>query len=261
MAISIHNASCVSPKAQIGESVSVGPFTVIEDDVVIGSGTTIGANVLVANGARIGKECRIHHGAVLSTPPQDLKFRGEVTTLEVGDHTIIREYVTLNRGTNERWKTTIGNHCFIMAYAHVAHDCSVGNHVILANAVNMGGHVVIEENAVVGGVVAIHQFSHIGRHSMIGGGFRVTKDVPPYVLAGQEPLAFNGLNVVGLRRRNFTPEAISALEQAYRFIYRSKLNVSQAIGKIQSELPQTDEIKNVIEFIQKSKRGIIWTRR
>ena len=261
MSTSIHTSAVVSPKAQIGENVVIGPFTIIEDDVVIGSGTTIGSSVLIANGARIGKECRIHHGAVVSSPPQDLKFRGEVTTLELGDHTIVREYATLNRGTHERWKTTVGNHCFIMAYAHVAHDCAVGNHVILANAANMGGHVVIEDNAVVGGVVAIHQFSHIGRHSMIGGGFRVTKDVPPYVLAGQEPLAFNGLNVIGLKRRNFPPETLATLGRAYNFIYHSKLNVSQAIEKIKSELPQTDEIRNVIEFIEKSRRGIIWSRR
>jgi UDP-N-acetylglucosamine acyltransferase len=261
MSTSIHSSAVVSPKAQVGENVVIGPFTIIEDDVVIGSGTTIGSNVLVANGARIGKECRLHHGAVLSSPPQDLKFRGEITTLEVGDHTIVREYATLNRGTHERWKTTVGNHCFIMAYAHVAHDCTVGNHVILANSANMGGHVVIEDNAVVGGVVAIHQFSHIGRHSMIGGGFRVTKDVPPYVLAGQEPLAFNGLNVIGLKRRNFPPETLAALGRAYNFIYHSKLNVSQAIEKIKSEIPATDEVRHVIEFIEKSKRGIIWSRR
>ena len=203
MATRIDSRSVVSPKAQIGEDVSVGPFSVIEDDVIVGNGTTIGSGALIANGSRIGRECRIHHGAVLGTAPQDLKFRGEVTTLEIGDHTTIREYATLNRGTKEHWKTVVGNHCFFMAYAHVAHDCTIGNHVILANSVNMGGHVVIEDHAVVGGVVAIHQFSHIGRHSMVGGGFRVTKDVPPFVLAGSEPLAFTGLNTIGLKRRNF----------------------------------------------------------
>ena len=261
MSTTIHPSAIVSPKAKLGENVAVGPFTIIEDDVQINDGTTIASGVFLANGTRLGRECRVHHGAILGTIPQDLKFRGEMTTLEVGDHTVIREYVTLNRGTHERWKTTIGSHCFFMAYVHTAHDCAVGNHVILANAVNMGGHVIIEDHAVVGGIVAIHQFSHIGRHSMIGGGFRVTKDVPPYVLAGQEPLAYNGLNVVGLRRRNFPHETIQTLEKAYQLIYYSQLNVSQALERIKKELPQTEEIKHVVDFIEKSKRGIIWTRR
>lgn len=261
MSTNVHSTAVVSPKAQLGDNVAVGPYTIVEDDVVIGSGTLIASHALIANGARIGKECRVHHGAALSTNPQDLKFRNEVTTLEVGDHTIIREYATLNRGTHERWKTTVGSHCFLMAYSHVAHDCVVGNHVILANSVNMGGHVVIEDHAVVGGIVAIHQFSHIGRHSMIGGGFRVTKDVPPYVLAGSEPLAFNGLNLVGLRRRNFSQEVLDALDKAYRLIYHNQLNVSQALEKIKTEIPMTEEVRHVVEFIEKSKRGIIWTRR
>ena len=261
MSTSINNLAIVSPKAQLGENVSVGPFTIIEDDVIIGAGTTIGANALIANGARIGKECRIHHGAVLSTPPQDLKFRGEVTTLELGDHSIIREYVTMNRGTHERWKTNVGNHCFIMAYSHVAHDCSVGNHVILANSANMGGHVVIEDHAVIGGLVAIHQFSHVGRHAMVGGGFRITKDVPPYVLAGSEPLSFKGLNIVGLKRRNFSPQAIVNIEKVYKLIYHSQLNVTQALDQIRNEMQITDEVRHILDFIEKSKRGIIWTAR
>lgn len=261
MNTSIDSRAVVSPKAQLGDNVVIGPFTIVEDDVIIGSGTHVASNVLIANGARIGKECHIHHGAVVATIPQDLKFHGEQTVLEVGDHTIIREYVTLNRGTHVRGKTTIGNRCFIMAYAHVAHDCAVGNHVILANAVNMGGHVIIEDYVVVGGIVAIHQFTRVGRHAMIGGGFRATKDVPPYVLAGQEPLAFTGLNVVGLKRRNFPPETIQLLERAYDLIYNSSLNVTQALEKIKEELKPTDEIKHIIEFIEKSKRGIIWRRR
>ncbi len=261
MSTTIHPTAIVGPKAKLGENISVGPFTVIEDDVQVGDGTIIASNALLANGTRLGRECRVSHGSVLGTIPQDLKFRGEITTVEIGEHTVLREYTTVNRGTHERWKTTIGSHCFLMAYAHVAHDCSLGNHVILANAVNMGGHVLIEDHAVVGGIVAIHQFSHIGRHSMIGGGFRVTKDVPPYVLAGQEPLAYNGLNVVGLRRRNFPQETIQTLEKAYQLIYYSQLNVSQALERIKKELPLTEEIKHVVEFIEKSKRGIIWTRR
>jgi UDP-N-acetylglucosamine acyltransferase len=261
MSTTIHSHAIVSSKAQLGENVTVGPFTIIEDDVIIGAGTAIGSNALLANGARIGKECRIHHGAVLATLPQDLKFHGEATTLEVGDHTVIREYVTMNRGTLARAKTNVGSHCFFMAYTHVAHDCSVGNNVILANSANMGGHCVIGDHAVIGGLVAIHQFSMVGAHSMIGGGFRVTKDVPPYILAGSEPLSFKGLNIVGLRRRNFSGDAIDKLESAYRLIYHSSLNVSLAVEKIQTEFPQTDEIRHVIEFIQKSKRGIIGKKR
>lgn len=261
MSTMIDSRAAVSPKAQLGENVSVGPFAVIEDDVVIGSGTTIASHALIANGARIGKECRIHHGAVLGSNPQDLKFHGEISTLEVGDHTTVREYATLNRGTHVRGKTTVGNHCFIMAYAHVAHDCSVGNHVILANAVNMAGHVVIEDYVVIGGIVAIHQFTHIGRHAMIGGGFRATKDVPPYILAGQEPLAFTGLNIVGMKRRNFPQQTIEVLDRAYQFLYGSTLNVTQALERIKAELPLLDEVRIMIEFIEKSKRGIIWKRR
>jgi UDP-N-acetylglucosamine acyltransferase len=257
----IHPTAIVSPKAKLGENVTVGPFTIIEDDVQIGDGSSIASNALIANGTRLGRECKVYHGAALGTPPQDLKFRGEITTLEVGDHTVIREFVTMNRGTHERWKTLVGNHCFFMAYTHVAHDCIVGNHVILANSANMGGHVIIEDHAVVGGIVAIHQFSHIGCHSMIGGGFRVTKDVPPYVLAGQEPLAFSGLNIVGLRRRNFPQETIQLIEKAFQLIYYSQLNVSQALERIKRDLPATDEMKHIVDFIEKSKRGIIWTRR
>ncbi len=261
MSTTIDSHAIVSPKAQLGDNVSVGPFTIIEEDVVIGAGTCISSSVLIANGSRVGKECRIHHGAVLGTNPQDVKFHGEISTLEIGDHTTIREYTTLNRGTHARGRTTVGNHCYIMAYAHVAHDCSIGNHVILANAVNMAGHVVIEDYVVVGGLVAIHQFERIGKHAMIGGGFRATKDVPPFVLAGQEPLSFNGLNIVGLKRRNFPQQTVDLLDKVYQVIYNSSLNVTQALEKIKNEIEMTDDVRHVVEFIEKSKRGIIWRRK
>ncbi len=260
MSTIIDTRAAVSPKAQLGENVSVGPFTIIEEDVFIGDGTQIASHALLASGTRIGKECRIHHGAVLGTIPQDLKFRDEQTTLEVGDHTMIREYTTLNRGTHDRLKTTVGSHCFIMAYAHIAHDSEIGNHVILANSVNMAGHVVIEDYAIVGGVTPIHQFVRIGRHSMIGGGFRVPKDVPPYVLAGQEPMVFQGLNTVGLKRRNFTQETIAILENVYRILYQSHLNVTQAVERIRNEVQHTMEVQHVLDFIAGSKRGIIGSR-
>src|SRR5712692_4384099 len=260
MSTIIDTRAAVSPKAQLGENVSVGPFTIIEEDVFIGDGTQIASHALLASGTRIGKECRIHHGAVLGTIPQDLKFRDEQTTLEVGDHTMIREYTTLNRGSHDRLKTTVGSHCFIMAYAHIAHDSEIGNHVILANSVNMAGHVVIEDYAIVGGVTPIHQFVRIGRHSMIGGGFRVPKDVPPYVLAGQEPMVFQGLNTVGLKRRNFTQETIAILENVYRILYQSHLNVTQAVERIRNEVQHTMEVQHVLDFIAGSKRGIIGSR-
>jgi UDP-N-acetylglucosamine acyltransferase len=261
MSVTIDPTAAVSPKAQIEPGVTIGPFAVVEENVTIGSGTVIGSHALIASGARIGKECRIHHGAVVATAPQDLKFRGEPTILEIGNHTTIREYVTLNRGTAERGKTTVGSHCFIMAYAHVAHDCSVGNNVILANSVNMAGHVIIEDHVVIGGLVPIHQFVRIGRHAMIGGGFRVPKDVPPYILAGQEPLVFQGLNLVGLKRRNFTREALDLLRKTYQIIYESNLNVSQALERIREEIPASEETNHILEFIEKSKRGIIGNRR
>ncbi|MFI5250838.1 MAG: acyl-ACP--UDP-N-acetylglucosamine O-acyltransferase [Bacteroidota bacterium] len=261
MSTTIDPRAIVNPKAQLGENVVVGPFSIIEEDVIIGSGTIIASNAIIANGARIGKECRIHHGAVVGTIPQDLKFRGEQSFLEIGDHTTVREYVTLNRGTGDHGKTMIGHHCFIMAYVHVAHDCNIGNHVILANAVNMAGHVFIEDYVVVGGMVPIHQFTHVGRHAMIGGGFRVTKDVPPYILAGHEPLCYQGLNVVGLRRRNFSNEIIGKIEEAYNIIYGGELNVTHALEKIKSNQPVPEEITRIIDFIERSKRGIIWNRK
>jgi UDP-N-acetylglucosamine acyltransferase len=261
MSVTIETGAVISPGAQIEAGVVVGPYTIVEENVTIGAGTVIGSHALIASGARIGRDCRIHHGAVVGSPPQDLKFRGEQTTLEVGNQTTIREYVTLNRGTSERGKTTIGNHCFIMAYAHVAHDCAVGNNVILANAVNMAGHVVIGDHAVIGGLVPVHQFVRVGCHAMIGGGFRVPKDVPPYILAGQEPLVFQGLNLVGLKRRNFSRETLDLLRRAYQIVYEANLNVSQALERIRAEMPPSDEISTIVEFIERSKRGIIGFRR
>ena len=222
--------------------------------------TRVASNVLIASGARIGRRCRIHHGSVVGTIPQDLKFAGEKTELVVGDETVVREFATLNRGSKDRWKTTIGANCLLMAYAHIAHDCLIGNNVIIANAVNMGGHVTIEDFAIVGGMVPVHQFVRIGRHVMIGGGFRVPKDVPPYILAGQEPLSFEGLNSVGLQRRGFSPEAIASIESAYRYIYDSNLNVSQALEKIKKEMTITEEVRHIIEFVEKSERGIVGVR-
>ncbi|MEK7263055.1 MAG: acyl-ACP--UDP-N-acetylglucosamine O-acyltransferase [Bacteroidota bacterium] len=257
MHISIHPSANVHPKAVLADNVSVGAFTTVEEDVIVGEGTRIDSNVLIAKGARIGRECKIFHGAVIGTDPQDLKFGGEYSTTEIGDFTILREYSTIHRGTKARGKTSVGNHCYIMAYVHVAHDCALQDYVILSNAVNMAGHVNIEDHAIVGGMTPIHQFVRIGRHSMIGGGFRVSKDVPPYALAGQEPLAFQGLNSVGLRRRNFSAEVIEGLEKMYKIIYFSNYNVTQALEVISQEKNLSKEMIHVYDFILASTRGII----
>ena len=253
----IHPQAIVDKKAQLGEDVTVGPFTIIESNTIIGNGTWIASGALIANGARIGKNCEIHHGAVIGTVPQDLKFGGEETEIIIGDRTIIREYCDLNRGTHHRGKTTIGSDCLLMAYAHAAHDCIVGDHVIMANAVQLGGHVDIEDWVILGGVTGVHQFCRVGQHAMIGGHFRAVQDVPPYILTAGEPLRFGGLNVIGLRRRGFSSEQILALKKAYRLLYRSELNTTQAIRRIKEEMEITTEIQNVLDFINKSERGII----
>jgi UDP-N-acetylglucosamine acyltransferase len=259
MPTTIHPAAIVSPGAELGDQVTIGPFTIVEDHTIIGDGTTIGACALIGRGTLIGRECKIHHGAVVGHEPQDLKYRNEPTTCEVGDRTVIREYAALHRGTGEGGRTIIGSDCFLMGYVHIAHDCVVGDKVIMANAAMIAGHCVVEDHVIIGGITPVHQFVRIGRHSMIGGGLRVPKDVPPYVLAGQEPLIFQGLNSVGLRRRGFAPAAIAALEKAYALLYNSRLNVSQAVARIKDdpELVAVGEVQAVLEFIAGSTRGII----
>jgi UDP-N-acetylglucosamine acyltransferase len=253
----IHSTAIVDTKAELADDVIVGPFTIVEGDVVIGEGTRVDSHVLIANGARIGKQCHIHHGAVVSTVPQDLKFSGEETLLEIGDHTVIREFCDLNRGTEHRGKTKIGSHCFLMAYSHTAHDCFLGDHVIMSNGVQLAGHVTLEDWVIIGGMTAIHQFCSVGKHAFLGGGFRSVQDVPPYILAAGEPLTYKGLNAIGLKRRGFSKECIRQLRKCYRIIYRSKLNTSQAIDRIRDEMDITPEIEDVLTFIEKSERGIV----
>jgi UDP-N-acetylglucosamine acyltransferase len=257
--MSIDPSARIGPQAQIDSGVSIGPFTIVEDGAVIAQGTEINAHVLIGRGARIGRHCKIHHGAVVGHAPQDLKYSNEETTCEIGDRTVVREYATLHRGTGDGGRTIVGMDCFIMAYAHVAHDCIIGDSVILSNAAMLAGHCEVGEHVIIGGITPVHQFVHIGRHTMIGGGLRVPKDVPPYVLAGQEPLIFQGLNSVGLRRRGFSKEVLGALEKAYDLIYRSKLNVSQAVARIKDEVSIADvpEVQHILSFIADSKRGII----
>lgn len=247
----------ISKKAHIGNNVTIKDFTTIEDDVIIGNNVEIGSCVYIANGARISDNVKIHHGAVVSTIPQDLKFSGEETVFEIGEGTVVREYTTLNRGTKESGRSSLGKNCFIMAYAHIAHDCHIGDNVIIANSVQMGGHVEIGDWAIIGGIVPIHQFTKIGMHVMIGGGFRTVKDVPPYILAGNSPLRFEGVNIVGLRRRGFSNEQIENIKETYRTIYNSGLNVSDAVRKITDSGMISGEVQSILEFIEKSKRGII----
>lgn len=253
----IHPTAIVAPKAELGQNVTIGPFTIIEANTIIDDNTTIASHVLVASGARIGKNCKIHKGTVVGTPAQDLKFAGEATTLEIGDRTEIREFCTLNRGTKDRLKSVIGSDCFLLAYCHVAHDCRLGNHIILANGVQLGGHVTIEDWVIIGGLSGVHQFCHIGQHTIVGGHFRVTQDVPPYITAAGEPLGYAGINSIGLRRRGFNQSQLSAIKNTYRLLYRSKLNRSQAIARIKAELEPTPEVVNILNFIENSKRGLI----
>ncbi|HVP36704.1 MAG TPA: acyl-ACP--UDP-N-acetylglucosamine O-acyltransferase [Terriglobales bacterium] len=255
--MNIHPTAIIDPKAELGKDVWVGPHTIINEGVRIGDNVQIGANVLIDTGAVIGRNCKIHHGAVLATPPQDLKYGGEKTFLEIGENTVIREYASINRGTRQRGKVTVGSNCFIMIYAHIAHDCIIGNNVILANSVNIAGHVEVEDYAIIGGVVPVHQFTRIGAHSIIGGGFRVPQDVPPYILAGGYPLRYMGLNIIGLKRRNFPVETILTLKKACRILFQSQYNTTQAVQKIKSEIEPLPEIKHLLEFIEKSERGII----
>lgn len=257
MPTSIDKRAVVSPKARIGDNVCIGPFTVVEDDVVIDDGCSIAANALIANGARIGKNCIVHHAAVVSNSPQDLKYAGEETISEVGDNTVIREFVTIHRGTVETGKTVVGSDCLLMANVHIAHDCRVGSKCILANVVALGGHVKLGDWVIIGGSTPVHQFVSIGSHAMIGGGFRVTQDVPPYALAGRDPLRYEGINIIGLRRRGFKREQIETIEKAYHVLYSSGFIFSEAIKKIEDEFPRTDEVSTIVNFLKSCTRGII----
>ena len=247
----------VHPAAKIASNVVIDPFVTIDQNVEIGEGTRIGSNVTILEGARIGKNCTICSGAVISGVPQDLKFNGEDTVAIIGDNTTIRECVTINRGTASKGKTVVGSNCLIMAYCHVAHDTVIGDNVIMSNAVQVAGEVVIDDNAVIGGGALIHQFSHIGIHVMLQGGSLVNKDIPPYVKAGRLPVSYAGVNSIGLRRRGFTNEQISEIQEIYRYLYLSGLNNSDAIDRIEAELPASKERDEIIMFVRNSKRGII----
>ena len=247
----------VNPQAKLAPNVVIEPFVSIDKNVVIEEGTWIGSNVTIMEGARIGKNCKIFPGAVISAIPQDLKFSGEDTIVKIGNNVTIREFVTINRGTKASYETVIGDNTLIMAYAHIAHDCVIGNNVIMANASMLAGHIFIDDWAIVGGMAAVHQFVHIGAHAMVSGGSLVRKDVPPYTKAAREPLSYVGVNSIGLRRRGFSMEVINQIQNIYRVIYLKGYNVSQAVEIIEAELPATPERDEILSFIANSSRGIM----
>lgn len=247
----------IHPGAKLGKNVVVEPFATVYDDVEIGEGTWIGPNVILMPGTRIGKNCKIFPGAVIAADPQDLKFEGEYTTVEIGDNTTIREFVTINKGTKARGKTSIGNQCLLMSYVHIAHDCEVRDHVIVGSYAGLAGEVEVDNWAIVSPGSLVHQFVRIGTHVMIQGGSKVTKDVPPFILAGREPLSFTGINSIGLRRRSFSNDTIYAIQEVYRIIYQRGLNISDAIDFVDVNLPASNERDEIVLFIRESKRGII----
>ncbi len=249
--------ACIHPDAIIGKDVKIGPFVTIDANVEIGDGTIIDSNVTIHGGARIGKNCHIHSGAVVSDIPQDLKFKGEDTLAIIGDNTSIREFVTIHRGTASKGKTVIGNNCLIMAYCHVAHDCFLGNNIIMSNSVQLAGEVVVDDFAIIGGGALVHQFTHLGGHIMVQGGSLVSKDVPPYAMAGRYPLSYEGINSVGLNRRGFTKDQIHAIQDTYRMLYFSGLNITEALAKVEAELPASPERDTIVTFVRNSKRGVI----
>ena len=247
----------IHPKAKIGQQVTIEPFVTIGANVEIGEGSWIGSNVTIMEGVKIGKNCKIFPGAVVGAIPQDLKFEGEYSIIEIGNNVTIREYCTLNRGTKANDKTIIEDDCLLMAYVHVAHDCILRKGVILANNVNLAGHIEIGKHSTLGGLTAVHQFVKIGAYAMIGGGTLVRKDVPPYIKAAREPIAYAGVNSIGLRRKGFNNEQIHAIQDIYRYLFVRGFNTTQALKKIKKNLPKSAERKAIIQFIEASDRGII----
>jgi UDP-N-acetylglucosamine acyltransferase len=247
----------IHPEAKIGNNVTIDPFVVIEKDVVIEDNTHIFSHAVILDGARIGENCMIFPGAVISGIPQDLKFDGEITTVEIGKDTTIRECVTVNRGTASKGKTTVGNHCLIMAYSHIAHDCMVKDYVILGNAAQIAGEVEIDDYAIVSGGSLVHQFTRISKHVMIQGGSRIGKDIPPYTLIGRDPIVYCGINIVGLRRRGFTNGQVYLIQDIYRTLYTRGLNNTDALKCIETEYEPSEERDLILDFIKSSKRGIV----
>lgn len=256
MSSKIHPTAIIDPSAKIGSDVTIGPYSIIGPECVIGDNCQIGSSVAIHRWTELGPGCRVWHGASLGGDPQDLKFKGGRTTVKIGKNTVIREYTTINLSTDEGDVTLVGDNCFLMAYCHIAHECTVGNGVILANSATLAGHVTVEDFAIIGGLTPVHQFARVGCYCMIGGSSAVQKDVLPYTKAFGNPLGMYGLNSIGLTRRGFGQEQRDLIEKAYRLIFRSKLNTTQALNRIKDDLPISPEIRHIIEFIESSARGI-----
>jgi UDP-N-acetylglucosamine acyltransferase len=253
----IHPTAIVAPDARIGADVSIGAFAIVGDNCALGDGCVVSARASLERNVTLGVGVKVGSGSILGGDPQDLKFKGEPTVVEIGDGTTIREYATINRGTSQSFRTTVGRNCLIMSYVHLGHDCHISDGVILSNGVQLAGHVTIEEKATISGLVAVHQFARIGRFSFVGGMSRVSKDVPPFIKAVGNPIKLYGLNSVGLQRHNFPEEVIRELKRAYRLFFRSELNVSQALERARAELHPYPEVEALIRFVDESGRGVV----
>ena len=249
----------IHPDARIGKGVEIGPFVTIDRDVIIGDGCIIESNATICRYTQLGKNCHVFPSAVIGAIPQDLKFQGEETWAIIGDNCVLREFVTIHRGTASKGKTVVGNNNLIMAYCHVAHDCILHDNIIMSNCTQLAGEVEIEDYAILGGGTLVHQFSHIGGHVMIQGGSKVNKDIPPYAIIAREPIAFCGINSIGLNRRNFTSDQIHTIQEVYRLIYNSGLNTTQALDRIEATIPQSAERDTIVNFVRASTRGIVRT--
>lgn len=253
----IHPSAIVSPDAEIASDVEIGAFAIVGEGCTIGAGSVIAPRATLERNVTLGSSVNVGIGTVLGGAPQDLKYTGEETTVEIDDGTVIREYATINRGTAHSFKTTVGKNCLLMSYVHIGHDCRIGNNVILSNVVQLAGHVAIEDRAIISGMSAVHQFARIGRHSFIGGMSRVSKDIPPFLKAVGNPVKLYGLNTVGLQRSGMDEATIRELKRAYRLLFRSDLNVTQAIERAQNELEPLPEVKELIRFVEASERGVV----
>jgi UDP-N-acetylglucosamine acyltransferase len=252
----VHPTAVISPDAKVGAGVEIGPFVVVGENCEIGDGVVLSARATLERNVRLGAGVKIGVGAVLGGDPQDLKFKGEETWVEIGDNTVVREFATINRGTAQSLRTSVGRNCFIMSYVHLAHDCHVGDGVIISNGTQLAGHVTVEDKAILSGVSAVHQFARVGRFSFVGGMSRVAKDVPPFVKAVGNPIKLYGLNTVGLQRNNFPEDVVRELKRAYRLLFRSDLNVSQALERARAELRMLPEVEHFLTFVEESQRGV-----
>jgi UDP-N-acetylglucosamine acyltransferase len=253
----IHRTALIDPAAHLAKDVMVGPYAIVGPNVTVGERSQIAAHAVIERDTRIGSEVKVGYGSVLGADPQDLKYRGEETWVEVGDQTTIREYCTINRGTPATGKTVVGKRCFIMTYVHIAHDCVIGDDVILANSIQMAGHVTIDDRAIVSGLVPIHQFVRIGTYAFVGGGSRVNQDIPPYTKAVGNPLHLYGLNSVGLQRAGFGAEVKLALKKAYRLVFNSHLTITQGVARARAEIATITEVETFLRFIEASQRGVL----